>query len=510
MQAKMTTTNPKRTMVTATVLVGVLCGCSIVAAQESEEPQLNDRTISNAVEEELLFDRAVDLNDIDVWTSEGIVTLKGTVDSILEEERAVRLAETVKGVRSVVERIEVVPARMKSAATLESDVSAALLADPATDAYELTVEAVEEGVVTLNGTVQSWHEKQLAGLVAKSVDGVTGLHNNVTVKYERDRPDIEIKPEIEQKLKWDVLVNGVLIDIAVDDGHVELSGTVGSAAEKRRAITNAWVPGVEDVDASKLKVQDWARDKRNRKHTAVTRDDDAIRDAIEDAFLYDPRVFSFDIDPIVSYGYVTLRGTVDNLKASRAAAMDARNTFGVRRVTNRIKIRPEGQIANEVLADRVRSALLRDPFVNRFDCVVNALNGKVYLTGKVDSYFEKGQAEDIASRVNGVERVINNLSVDNRKAIAYDPYIDDWYVYGRGWYTAEPVYTTDSDEIIRQNIKNELWWSPFVDANNVNVTVHDGMAVLTGTVDSRSEWYSANANALEAGAAWVNNKLRVE
>jgi len=41
------------------------------------------------------------------------------------------------------------------------------------------------------------------------------------------------------------------------------------------------------------------------------------------------------------------------------------------------------------------------------------------------------------------------------------------------------------------------------------VTVEDGAAILTGTVDSYSEWQAATDNAYEGGAAWVDNDLNI-
>ena len=40
---------------------------------------------------------------------------------------------------------------------------------------------------------------------------------------------------------------------------VTLSGAVGTAAEKRRAVEDAWVAGVRHVEASKLNVEAWAQ-----------------------------------------------------------------------------------------------------------------------------------------------------------------------------------------------------------------------------------------------------------
>ena len=67
-----------------------------------------------------------------------------------------------------------------------------------------------------------------------------------------------------------------------------------------------------------------------------------------------------------------------------------------------------------------------------------------------------------------------------------------------------------SDADIREDIESELAWSPFVDANEVTVSVENGVATLTGTVDTWAEYNAARENAYEGGAASVITKLEVD
>jgi osmotically-inducible protein OsmY len=48
-----------------------------------------------------------------------------------------------------------------------------------------------------------------------------------------------------------------------------------------------------------------------------------------------------------------------------------------------------------------------------------------------------------------------------------------------------------------------------VDSDDVTVTVRDGKAILTGAVQSWSEFEAAEENAFEGGAVWVYNDLLV-
>jgi osmotically-inducible protein OsmY len=459
----------------------VLALVAMPLAARGAPADIEDQDITQTVEREFATDDGVAGHLIDVTTTEGVVTLSGSVDNVLAKDRAVEIAQAVKGVRSVIDKISVDPVARPDA-DIRSDILSALAADPATESWEITVQ-VENGRATLSGEVDSWQEKQLAATVAKGVRGVTGIENNITADYETDRPDSEIAAEVKRQLEIDERVDAALIEVNVDDGKVTLTGTIGSAAERSRARSDAWVAGTTAVDASALDVEWWARDRMVRKKTPSLTDSE-IEQAVEDAFLYDPRVLSFKPEVEVGAGVVTLSGKVGNLAARRAAEEDARNTVGVWRVDNYLRVRPEQRPTDTELADRVRNAIERDPYLERYDITVTVVNGKAYLYGAVDSQFEKTQAEMVASNVAGVIEVSNELDVTERWT-----WRDDWE--------------------IRQDIESELWWSPFVDSDQVTVAVDDGVATLTGTVDSWQERSAAAENAREGGAKRVRNRLRV-
>jgi len=469
------------------------------------EPEMIDQAISDEIEDELLFDEGVTLHKIDVNTSDGIVTLTGTVNNILSKERAAKIAELVKGVRSVVNRIQVKPSQSITDQRVKTEVDAALARDPATDSYEITVD-VNDGAVTLEGSVDSYKEKQLCARVAKGVKGVTELENDITVDYKYDRSDLEIRKEIEQALRWNVLVDHALINVEVNDGNVTLSGSVGSAAEKSEARWNCWVAGVESVDNSDLEVVGWMRDEKMRVNKYAIKSHEEIRDAINDALLRDPRTWAFKVDVDVAGSAVTLRGTVDNLKSKRAAEQIARNTVGVNHVSNRLKVRTEELADDGKIETSIRRAMENDPWLNRYDITVTVYDGEVYLYGTVDNYFEKSQAEDLASRVYGVVNVHNNLIAADGNAFTYDPFLDDTYVDSE-WYDYEPDYNLTLDSELQEEVESELYWSPFVNEESVNVEVDDRRVMLSGTVGSASERRQAELNAWQAGAKWVDNDL---
>jgi len=452
---------------------------------------IKDVDITLAVDTQLENDDGVPAHQIDVRTENGIVSLSGSVPHLLARERAEEIATMVKGVRSVINRIEIRTV-LRTDDGIRTDVELALLADPATNFFGIKV-GVRDGTVSLTGRVDSWQEERLCVLEAKGVKGVKKVISNIDVVQPPNRLDNDIRAEIERRLDFDVWVDDELIDVNVIQGQVVLSGTVGSLAEKKRAFGDAWIAGVKAVEDGQLQV-DWFKHnemRRSRKYD-VTTSDAEIRQAIKDAFAYDPRISRFDPEIEVNNGAVTLTGRVDNLLAKKAAVQDARNTRGVWQVKNHLKIWPTGigprsrpvPDADAEVAQAVRAALVRNPYVHQHEIAVTVNNHLVVLRGAVDSGFEKEKAAEAATRVRGVADLINNLRVD------------------RSW-------TPKDDWEIKQDIEFELWWSPFVDQEDISVTVAEGVATLVGQVDTLRDRRIATENAYEGGARKVRNHLRV-
>jgi osmotically-inducible protein OsmY len=116
---------------------------------------LSDEAIADAIERELLMDRAVPVESVQVVSRRGAVELTGSVDNLLARDRATRIAEVVKGVRRVSNRIAVVPATTRGDDSLRQDIETALATDPAVAPYRIGV-TVDRGVATLTGSVESW------------------------------------------------------------------------------------------------------------------------------------------------------------------------------------------------------------------------------------------------------------------------------------------------------------------------------------------------------------------
>lgn len=466
-----------------------------------------DSEVNAAVLATLARDPGVDATNIRAKTTQGIVELTGQVDNLLTKRRAVRVAEAVRGVRAVSDQTKL-QLKSRADADITADVNSVLLGSSVPDSYRV-VPKTKSGTVTLTGSMKSYQGRLMAERLAEGVRGVRAVDNQIAIQHGVARSDSSVAADVTSRLHWDALVNDGLIDVAVHDGKVILTGKVASAVERRRADLDAWVLGTAAVDDSGLTV-DWAAQEADlRKHKLLGKSDAQIASAIHDAAAYDPRVSVADILVSVTNGKAVLRGSVRSLKGRIAAEDVARHTVGVLSVQNDLVVKPGKTPADSALVSSVQRALLWDPYTNLYPIDVQVKAGKVTLTGNVDTPFERAQATDVAAEVEGVKGIDNSLRVKRGELVyVYSAYFFPYSPYWESWYAA-PTATKRSDTQIAEGIHEELLWSPFIDAQRVNVDVTHGGAKLTGQVQSQSERNAATEDAYEGGALTVDNELKL-
>ncbi|MGH8251486.1 MAG: BON domain-containing protein [Steroidobacteraceae bacterium] len=137
-------------------------------------------------------------------------------------------------------------------AVVLTNVKSALIANPVTEGGEINVD-VNRGVVQLNGFVDSADEKSSAGKLARKVDGVKDVENNLKVSEGSSTAGEVIDDSVlTAKVKAALIENSDTkahqINVETKNGVVQLGGFVDDAAAKAAAGSVAMsVKGVKNV-----------------------------------------------------------------------------------------------------------------------------------------------------------------------------------------------------------------------------------------------------------------------
>lgn len=125
---------------------------------------------------------------------------------------------------------------MKTDLKIKEDVLAELEWQPNIDETQIGV-IVKDGIVTLEGTVDSYAKKLAAEKAVKNVYGVKAVVEGIKVKYNAGdhKSDTEIAEAAVNSLKWNASVPSDSIKIKVEDGWVYLSGEVAWDYQKNAA-----------------------------------------------------------------------------------------------------------------------------------------------------------------------------------------------------------------------------------------------------------------------------------
>ncbi len=252
---------------------------------------------------------------------------------------------------------------------LESKLETTYVFNPHINPFEIGVD-VKNGVVNLSGAVDESVDKDLAEEIAKSLDGVKSVKNNIIVemgtseKVRKERlaknersfgeavSDSTITAQVKSKLLWNRQTDGFDINVTTNSGVVTLGGVAGSSAIKelaeRLAKNTSGVKKVENElkvkDASKLKLGNVDLDKaaKNGKSAAANVGEDIsdgwISTKVRSSLIFSSDIDSSYIDVTTDKGIVTLNGTALTAHQKDRAEKIATDIKGVKRIQNELSI----------------------------------------------------------------------------------------------------------------------------------------------------------------------------
>lgn len=205
-----------------------------------------------------------------------------------------------------------------------------------------------EGVVTLTGSVADDVQKQLATDLAKTVDGVKDVQNDLTVvgtvasqrpkKTWRQRiDDASLAAAIRSNLLYNKELKGLNIGVECDSGNVTIFGVVGNEFAKQNIEKIVMeTRGVEKV-TNNLTVH---AKQPTDPITTVTRtvSDEVIEARVRTAIGLNRYLSVRNLKVKVDNGLCILTGTVDTDKQVELAGNLAASISGVERIQNDLKV----------------------------------------------------------------------------------------------------------------------------------------------------------------------------
>lgn len=163
-------------------VAGLVRGVKAVACELSVAlPAFNARTdqeIARAAADAIAWNTLLVNTNIRVLVDKARITLEGTVNWNYQRQAADRSVRYLAGVRDVNNHIVVAP--MADQVAVKSEIEAALIRNARLDAEGIRVEVRGDRVI-LNGTVQSWLEREEAERAAWASPGVGDVENELIV-----------------------------------------------------------------------------------------------------------------------------------------------------------------------------------------------------------------------------------------------------------------------------------------------------------------------------------------
>jgi osmotically-inducible protein OsmY len=213
--------------------------------------------------------------------------------------------------------------------SIQRDVMDEIDWDPEVDVTDVGVE-VDNGVVTLTGTVDHYATKQAAEQAAFRVAGVRAVANDILAhsRWDDERTDTDVAQAVANVLEYNTTIPTATIDARVANHWVTLTGEVNWNYQRRAAEKAVMrIRGVTGV-LNNITV----------KQTQVSAQE--IRDGIEKALVRSAEIDAGHISVDVHGREVTLRGTVRDWHERQEALSAAWKARGVTMVHNEIMIQP--------------------------------------------------------------------------------------------------------------------------------------------------------------------------
>ena len=196
----------------------------------------SDEEIKIVILDHINWNTKLDASGVLVSVDNGLVTLAGTVKSYAEKQEAFESARHVSGVRAVNNEIIIFNPEEKKTVSdkkIETAIKNALAWNPHVDEETIDLQ-VDNGIVTLRGCVRHYSQRLKTESIVSEIKGVKKIINEISIVCTSKIEDEHIAKAIKEEVRNTGQNAAKKVNIAVNNGFVEISGSVESyPAEKR-------------------------------------------------------------------------------------------------------------------------------------------------------------------------------------------------------------------------------------------------------------------------------------
>jgi len=160
-------------------VAGVKALANELAVDLASDAQRTDPQIADAALKALNADVFIPATGVKVVVHDGWVTLSGRVDFWYQREAAQRAITHLRGVRGLANDVTIKP--QATIANVKARIEDAFRRHASLDALRIQVHTAD-GTVTLEGEVDSWHERQHAEAAAWAAPGVSMVKDHLSIR----------------------------------------------------------------------------------------------------------------------------------------------------------------------------------------------------------------------------------------------------------------------------------------------------------------------------------------
>ena len=326
------------------VVVATVVATTNAFAADTSMP---DGWVTTKAKLSLLTEADLPSSGVSVDTTNGVVTLYGSVPSETAKTKAVAVTRKIKGVRDVRNLLQVVASSQEKFVKVKDDELKTAINDKLkgttwAKGTDIQLKSVTKGTVYLTGEVPTLWEHFKAVEMVRWTPGVRSVSTNIRVQNEAEY-DAPSAPTADKSDASDAMTTGraklalmttadvPAMDINVDthNGTVTLFGIVNTANAKVAA--EKAVRGVDSVKSVKNEIQVVPQERE--KHVEKT--DDAVAEELKKMFKDSGELKNIDIE--VKNGVARLTGDVKNDWERVRAVTLARAATGVKQVKDDLK-----------------------------------------------------------------------------------------------------------------------------------------------------------------------------